>query len=413
MTTDNPLTAKNQAASNDKREIGAAGVWSSADRQQLNNLMEGMRKGFVGLACSEATSLLCQNKDKVADKTCLYLTSINVMSGLVFSAIAGAALEPLDVQALPEEKQWAGNAYNFLAVCSVGAQGLIVCYSSYCLYFFAASSPTPGITHRAVMHFAPFFGLLELGTYLPMFGVVAMILLQTDIFSTGDISFYCLVVLSAMILSIHVLFAIYGSRAFPYVFWNWRRVAAPWLGLSRAAKANAVCHAEAQLAEAKRTGVFSCPELHGAGTAAEETGKAERDRENLGGDGDEIGRIVSAGESTLASFVRSALSDDSSNTDADSIIDAEQEEGQSKRHEAIMQALLAEGLTLRRLRRAAALPGGFTVLVQMLRGRETLTAASTSAGEGEEARRRAAVLATLTQGELLALASAAMEGAGK
>ena len=50
------------------------------------------------------------------DRAVLYLTTINVGTGLLLSGTIGSALSPLEVATLPEESQLLGDVYNVLCV---------------------------------------------------------------------------------------------------------------------------------------------------------------------------------------------------------------------------------------------------------------------------------------------------------
>ena len=80
--------------------------WSDADNAALQKLLQPLRHDppdIDPLGCfgSEARGLACASRDMVYDRTMSFLSTLNVMSGLVLAAIAPLALYPLDTATLP------------------------------------------------------------------------------------------------------------------------------------------------------------------------------------------------------------------------------------------------------------------------------------------------------------------------
>ena len=80
--------------------------WSDADNAALQKLLQPLRHDPpdidpFGCFGSEARGLACASRDLVYDRTMSFLSTLNVMSGLVLAAIAPLALYPLDTKTLP------------------------------------------------------------------------------------------------------------------------------------------------------------------------------------------------------------------------------------------------------------------------------------------------------------------------
>ena len=109
---------------------GAPGIWSDKDNAALQRVLDPLRKppavnifGFLG---SEARALACAPRSEVHDRTMSFLSSLNVMAGLVLSAIAPMATTPLDSSSLPSGKRWMADLFNVFAYVSVTTQICIV-----------------------------------------------------------------------------------------------------------------------------------------------------------------------------------------------------------------------------------------------------------------------------------------------
>ena len=102
--------------------------WSEADNAELQKLIEPLKQDppkIDPLGCfgSEARGLACASRDMVYDRTMSFLSTLNVMSGLVLAAIAPLALYPLDTATLPAgPKRQMGDVFNVMAYAAVTTQ---------------------------------------------------------------------------------------------------------------------------------------------------------------------------------------------------------------------------------------------------------------------------------------------------
>ena len=130
--------------------------WSDADNAALQKLLQPLRHDppdIDPLGCfgSEARGLACAGRDMVYDRTMSFLSTLNVMSGLVLAAIAPLALYPLDTKTLPAgPKRQMGDVFNVMAYAAVTTQICVVMFSTYCLLMVAAHAHTPAMLYQAV-----------------------------------------------------------------------------------------------------------------------------------------------------------------------------------------------------------------------------------------------------------------------
>ena len=92
-------------ASRDKArpaEHTVAGVWSKADHRALQRSLDPVHnprlKPLGFLMCPEVSGMLTTQPEAIFDRTAGFLGVVNIMSGLLLSAIAGSGLAPLKVE---------------------------------------------------------------------------------------------------------------------------------------------------------------------------------------------------------------------------------------------------------------------------------------------------------------------------
>ena len=161
------------------------------------------------------------------------------------------------------------------------------------------------------------------------------------------------IVVMTVVLVTHVAVGFGFVRAFPWSMWNWAGLATPWMYLQKGFREDAQRQGKLMMAEGAQ-GVFAGMDADGDMTIDAE-------------------RTLSAAEARLVRWIDSTLPElgGKGNTRRDLVVDY----------------LLAQHLTLDRLRDAARLPSGFVVLMELF-------------DFGAESR--------LTQGQRMALAIAAM-----
>lgn len=133
----------------------AAAAWSPADKACLQRAIDPLHKGFriqpFGFLRSEGSTLLCAPPSEVYERLTSILTNVGIVSGLVLSAIAGAALNPLNLADFPE-KRLAAEAYNVVAAVTVAAQLCVVLYCTFTLYIVISAAHNPTAVYRALVH---------------------------------------------------------------------------------------------------------------------------------------------------------------------------------------------------------------------------------------------------------------------
>ena len=354
--------------------------WSEADNAELQKLIEPLKQDppkIDPLGCfgSEARGLACASRDIVYDRTMSFLSTLNVMSGLVLAAIAPLALYPLDTKTLPAgPKRQMGDVFNVMAYAAVTTQICVVMFSTYCLLMVAAHAHTPAMLYRALPHSGFLFGAFQVGNYQPLLlwltktvlgcverrvdGVGRLALIPTQVLgahihmATAWAKWACTATVIAIYLFFHVTFGLSSSRAWPRGYWGWAGLTLPYLFFNDRFRRDVVANSSLYFSAAEQ-GVL-------AGKDEDHDGSVDRGP-----------REVSPAERELATFVAAALPD---------LVDP--------RRGLVVRAMAIEGLTVPRIRAAAKHSGGYAALLQTLE----------LGSRGVE----------LTRGERLALATAAI-----
>jgi hypothetical protein len=333
-------------------------TWSAADKAILQKTIDPLHNAFrkqpVGFLHSETTTLLCTPREEVYDRLTTFLSTCCMVSGLVLSAVAGIALNPLKADDFADDKKTVVEAFNVVAALTVATQLCVVLYSTFTLYILISSAHNPAAVYRALMHMQRWIGFLEFATFVPAIGTFALVAIAAHLHCGRVASGIVLAVCCALVVGFQAAFCAMCNSAFPYNAWAWATVASaayPWLS-SRVEK-DARTHGELLLAQAK-DGVLSGLDENHDGVI--DTKEAEEE---------------SASEAELSPWVKGAIGP-----------------LQSTDLRLLVEQLLGAGLTRARLFEAARHPGGFQALCIMLES--------------------AAI--SLRPGDRLALASAAMEG---
>ena len=330
---------------------------SASDKECLQRSIDRLRNAHktynpFGFLSSEGTQLLCASPSDVYERLTSLLSNIAIVSGLTLSAIAGSALSPLDPDEFADDKRMLVEAYNVTAALTVVIQLMVVLFSTYTLYVVIAAVHNPAAAYRTTMHMTRWIGLLEFLSYLPALGTVGLIILAAQL-RCGKVAAW--IVLGASIgmwVCIQGCFDFATSHARPYSAWQWSFVASAgfsWLGQTRD---RARVESELLVEEAKK-GVL---------------GGLDNDSDFVI---DTAAEPVEA-ETALAAWLQGVLT---MTPTAGGLL---------------AQRLFAAGLTHARMVEAAAYPGGFQALCDML--------AANDMG--------------LRPGDRLALASAAMREGG-
>ena len=306
-------------------------TWSASDKACLQRMIDPMhvkfRKQPFGFLRSEASTMLCSSKPgEVYERFTSFLSNVSIVSGLVLSATAGAALNPLSPDDYVPAAKARVDTFNAVAAVTVAVQLCVVLYSTFTLYILTANAPSPSATYRHLMHMARWIGFLEFMTFVPALGSFVLIGLAASL-RCGDNAIYVIGVTVAFIVTFQSWFTYACFFAFPYNSWCWALPAGqgvpwvlPWL------RDLAERHGELLLEEA-RDGVLS---------------GLDDDGDYVIDNNDEAKRA-----SDLEGWVRGALPSHGRCGDT-------------------AEELLSIGLTRDRMVEAARLPGGFQVLIDML-----------------------------------------------
>lgn len=331
-------------------------TWSASDKACLQRTIDPLKAKFrlrpLAFLGSEATTMLCSSKPgEVYERLTSVLSTMSIVSGVVLSAMAGAALNPLSPDDYPPAARTKVDTFNAVAAVTVAIQLLVCLYSTFTLYILTANAPTPSATYRHLMHMKGWIGFLEFMTFVPALGCFVLIGVAATL-RCGDFAAVVVAAIAAAFVTFQVWFSYLNLFAFPYNSWCWALPAGacvPWLLPWE--RDLAEDHGKLLLNEA-RDGVLAGLDDDGD-YVIENNQEVERARE-------------------LEAWVRGVLPGHTRCGD-------------------VAEELLANGLTHDRLVEAARLPGGFQVLVDML--------SAQMKGSG------------LRPGDRLAVAAAAMRGA--
>jgi hypothetical protein len=327
---------------------------SAQDKQCLQQSIDRLQnahkvKNPVGFLTSEGTALLCASPNEIYDRLTAFLTNTGIVAGLVLSSIAGTALNPLNPDDFADEKRGLVEAFNVTAAVSVVTQLLVVLFATYTLYIITAAVHTQTAAYRAALHMTRWIGFLEFCSYIPALGTLGLIILAAQLRCDALAAWMVLGASIALLVCFQASFDLVATRAVPYAAWQWSLVASlglPWL--SGRVHADAKVAGELLLQQAKEGVLGGLDEDDDfVIDAAAETAEAE---------------------AALASWLQGVLTLTPTGVGV------------------LAQRLFQAGLTRARMVEAAAHPGGFQSLCELLTTSEL----------------------GLRPGERLALASAAM-----
>jgi len=310
--------------------------WSVADKECLQQTIDPLHNDFrkqpFGFLTSEGTTLLCARSTEIYDRLSSFLTTVGVVSGLVLSSIAGAALEPLDLDDYPPEKQMAAETFNTLGAIAVAAQLFVVLYSTFTLYILTASCHNPTAAYRATLHMKKWIGFLEFMTFVPAVATAALIVLAVHLRCSSLATWIVGCTTCTLCVAFQGGFNLMCNSCFPYNAWAWSTMAsggAVWL--SSRVEADARNHGELLISQAKEAGVLN----------------------GIDEDGDYVidsAEQLSQRGSELEEWLKTALEHDFSPT----------------RLGVLAHQLLSVGLTRARMYESVQHPGGYQTLCEML-----------------------------------------------
>ena len=331
----------------------------------------------MGFLHSEGTTMLCMPPAEVYERLTSMLSSMSIVSGLVFSAMADSALNPLDPQTFPQSKRSTVEVYNVLAALTVVTQLCVVLYSTFTLYMIMSSAHNSTATYRSLMHMTRWIGFIEFMTFVPALCSFVLIYLAASLRCGAASTLIVLCVTCALVASFQSMFCWMCMHAFPYNAWAWASLAAsgvPWLlPWQQAAARN---HGELLLAQAAE-GVLGGFDDGGDHMIDDDGGGGGGGGGSGGGGGGGGGDADESEADSLVPWVEGALKDLG-----------------PTRCGLLAKELHTAGLTRTRMVEAVRHLGGFQVLCDMLKAHES--------GPGG-----------LRPGHRLALATAAMRTASE
>ena len=118
-------------------------TWTAAEKKDIQKFInrvnpdKPIRNHPLNWIHSEGDMLLCMSPDEVYDRVSALLTNCAIVSGLILSAIAGSALEPLDASEYPEDRQLTVELFNVITPLTTMTQAAVTLYSTFCLCIVA------------------------------------------------------------------------------------------------------------------------------------------------------------------------------------------------------------------------------------------------------------------------------------
>mmetsp|Transcript_63900 Transcript_63900/g.103309 ORF Transcript_63900/g.103309 Transcript_63900/m.103309 type:complete len:391 (-) Transcript_63900:190-1362(-) len=171
-------TSRTRHGTNHRRMLDNS-IMTEADNESLRKKMQSLRNGTMNAwtTSPELTAMLCLPPDEHSHGRFVeYMQNIQLLSALLLSATLGVALNPLDVNAMPQSEQGLGDAYNFLA--SLLAVINVVCsvFGSYILMQALSVSQTDMV--RILTRSEPIV-VYEWCTFISMLIILALVCLST------------------------------------------------------------------------------------------------------------------------------------------------------------------------------------------------------------------------------------------
>jgi len=198
---------------------------SLSDKAGLQRSIDRLRDAHktispAGFLTSEGTAMLCASPTDIYDRLNAFLSNIAIVSGLVLSSIASAALEPLDPEDFEGEKRALAEAINVTAALTVVVQLMVVLFSTYTLYMVIAHVHNSTAAYRATLHMTRWLGFLEFCSYLPALGFLALVVLHAFLWCS-ELAWIVLGSTIATWAGFQVFFDVMTSHATPFAAWQW------------------------------------------------------------------------------------------------------------------------------------------------------------------------------------------------
>eukprot|EP00966_Prymnesium_polylepis_P325894 7381828-Prymnesium_polylepis.2 len=172
-----------------------------------------------------------------------FLTSVSIVSGLVLSALASAALNPLDPEDFPEQRR-AAEAFNVVAALTVSCQLCVVLYSTFALYITSTNVHSANDAWRVLSHIDGLIGFLEFMTYVPALGAFALIVLAAGLRCSTEATLTIAIGTAFTFLLFQATFMLAAREGYPFTFWMWAPLVAPWYFVFSSTKARLQANAK-------------------------------------------------------------------------------------------------------------------------------------------------------------------------
>ena len=210
--------------------INRSHLFNDADKAFLEYKMEALNKKHKArftyfISGVDSMFLMCNSPEELNDRVLGIVNVINLMSGLILSAMAGVALEPYAVEELPPNMQILGDVYNVIGGFSVTLQFCMCMYSSFMLMFMYSTPNKIELTYFFVLRGGMLFGIWATCLFLPNIGVFVMISIAMIINSSTIGGFVASGVVWATFLGVHMIMVYFYSRMFPAHVWAYAPMA--------------------------------------------------------------------------------------------------------------------------------------------------------------------------------------------
>ena len=158
------------------KEVSPTSLFTDREKEKVRKRFDSLYKDLkprpsYWLGGIEHTTMLAASPEEIQEKMIGLYSGVNIMSGLILSALVGLALDPIEVNTLPQEdlnlfgleirnyKQWLACVYNIFGSVCVVIQVLICCYSTFILGFMHSTPNQPELVYHYVFRGAPLYSV--------------------------------------------------------------------------------------------------------------------------------------------------------------------------------------------------------------------------------------------------------------
>ena len=199
-------------------ETSSGGVFDENDKRIFNRYVKEFLKNKAEWKFTapdefnpSMRGLLCTKRDEVHDRIVTFLTTVNITSGLLFTAIVGAALNPFVIDRLDPDKKIYGQIFNITAALSCMCEFSIAFYTCQLLLCTISQHTTPAMTYRGILQMGTCYTAVENFFFFPIFGIGIMFMMSQLI--NGD--FYTGII-GSVVVAIVFCYVYYLATAFPF-----------------------------------------------------------------------------------------------------------------------------------------------------------------------------------------------------